>query len=475
MSSQSAACSPRVLVGVLALVIVAAAWGTAAGLQALWSIQWVESSGVRDHNGTSIALDAGGDPHIAFYEGTQRDLAFTTRAGGFWTTSVVDTIGDTGRWPSLQIDAAGDPHVAYYWKANPDGTPSENLMYARRSGGIWSLVVVDSSTAVGQYCSLALDTAGNPHIAYFDAASQALRYATSVAGAWTLEVVDNSANVGLHTSMVLDDADQPHVAYQNRSDFGLRYASKSNGLWTIENVVSQNTTPALAVSAVQTSLDLDSNGNAHIVFRNELSGKSMYSRNTSGTWTTGIATAQGQEFHGSFHSIRIAPNDVPTMSYFDVVLGELRLATFGGIWWVAELVTPNGLWTSLAIDDLGHSHVSFHAPAQSVVKYAVKSDITSDTGVPAPGARIALGATPNPMRVSTTLFLRTPVALPWELAIVDARGRRVRALAARAGPGPHALAWDGRDDRGHRVGVGIYFAVVRQGRERVSEKIVVVR
>ena len=56
----------------LALSMVGSLANSATGF---WSLEPIEASGIASgHNGTSIALDALGEPRVAFYEGTKRDL-----------------------------------------------------------------------------------------------------------------------------------------------------------------------------------------------------------------------------------------------------------------------------------------------------------------------------------------------------------------------------------------------------------------
>ncbi len=78
-------------------------------------------------------------------------------------------------------------------------------------------------------------------------------------------------------------------------------------------------------------------------------------------------------------------------------------------------------------------------------------------GAAAPFVRLA--AAPNPSVGPTRLWMTLSVAGPARLAIHDASGRRVREVASGAfTAGRHPLDWDGRDDAGHPVAAGLYFA-----------------
>jgi hypothetical protein len=101
---------------------------------------------------------------------------------------------------SLAMDAAGRPHIAYYDLTHGD------LKYAHFDGAVWQQERVDEAGLVGQYTSLALDGAGRPHIAYYDLTHGALRYARFDGTAWLTETVDSGPYAGYYTSLALDGA-----------------------------------------------------------------------------------------------------------------------------------------------------------------------------------------------------------------------------------------------------------------------------
>jgi hypothetical protein len=67
---------------------------------------------------------------------------------------------------------------------------------------------------------------------------------------------------------------------------------------------------------------------------------------------------------------------------------------------------------------------------------------------------------PNPTTGGASIHLNVPAdaAGAVELAVFDARGRRVRTLEnGTLGPGRHTIRWDRTDSRGKRAGAGFYF------------------
>jgi hypothetical protein len=94
-----------------------------------------------------------------------------------------------------------------------------------------------------------------------------------------------------------------------------------------------------------------------------------------------------------------------------------------------------------------------------------------------PAAGLALfPARPNPARGQAALGFDLPGGGNVRLAIYDLSGRIVRRLVdgpARAGR--HAVAWDGRSDRGRPVARGIYLARLTWGRHSATMRLVLER
>lgn len=188
------------------------------------------------HTTIDTAYDASGVLHLAYYEPQTRKLMYTTRGGsGLWTTPVsVDTSGnEVGQHLSLAIDQAGRPAIAYY-----DATDAD-LRYASLSQGTdWSTTRIDQKKSVGQYPSLTFNGTGNPQISYYSKSVGRLRFAefNSDISVWSTATIDNtSSDVGLYTSQdYFDDGFNgiTAIAYADRANGDLKYARRSgNGAW----------------------------------------------------------------------------------------------------------------------------------------------------------------------------------------------------------------------------------------------------
>lgn len=77
---------------------------------------------------------------------------------------------------------------------------------------------------------------------------------------------------------------------------------------------------------------------------------------------------------------------------------------------------------------------------------------------------LRLSAAPNPFARETAFTFRLEQAAPARLDVHDAGGRLVRRLLSGTfDAGDHTTPWDGRDDAGHPVPLGLYFARLYAG------------
>jgi hypothetical protein len=80
---------------------------------------------------------------------------------------------------------------------------------------------------------------------------------------------------------------------------------------------------------------------------------------------------------------------------------------------------------------------------------------------------------PNPVHGRLTLRFALPRETLMRMTIYDAAGRRVRELASGARPaGEQAIAWDLRDEGGHAVRAGLYFARLAVDGQSLTQKLV---
>jgi hypothetical protein len=190
-------------------------------------------------------------------------FASVARASSYldWTTEDIE-IGLTVVYArnTLAIDTLGAPHVAYYV------TGANDVRYATKVAGAWVVEVVEDSTAfdtitITAMPSLALDSQAHPHIVYVALRDglQTLIHAVRDASGWHREVIETFSDSLADCRLVLDAFDRPHVVYSRweASQMVLHYRVRDGAQWS-DSVVAEGDQAALA---------LDGAGSPVIVFR----------------------------------------------------------------------------------------------------------------------------------------------------------------------------------------------------------------
>ncbi len=98
----------------------------------------------------------------------------------------------------------------------------------------------------------------------------------------------------------------------------------------------------------------------------------------------------------------------------------------------------------------------------------VEHETPEDFGLQAPH--------PNPFNRATEVRFSLARPRTASLCVVDVRGRVVRRLGSgRWAAGPHALRWDGTNDRGEPLPTGVYIVRLEAGDQVATRKLVLVR
>ena len=330
----------------------AAEWSCPILDPATWGGRQSVDTAAKPGQYASLALDASGNPRIAYYDAQNKDLKYAAWNGSSWGTPViVDSTGDVGRYASLALDASGNPRIAYYVADNP----KKDLRYAAWNGSAWVVTDVDTAGDVGQYASLALDSSDNPRIAYYDFTNKDLKYAKWNGTSWEAEIVDSDGDVGQYASLALDDSGNPRIAYYDATNKDLKYAKWNGVSWVPETVDSIGDVGQFA------SLKLDALDQPSIAFY-DVTGKNLKLATYSGSWN--IATIDSTGDVGKYASLALDQVDShPLIAYYDQTNGNLRYAELHGtIWLTLTVDAPSdvGQYASLALDAAGLMRIAYY-------------------------------------------------------------------------------------------------------------------
>lgn len=322
-----------------------------------WSLSKLDESG-----GVCSAMvsDDNNKQHIFYIDLVlaKTPLSYITNSGAKWVATVVDEQGDVGEQSSIAVDADGFVHIAYYDDTNG------SLNYANNVEG-WSAVVVDNSSAkVGMYPSLGLDSEGLVHISYYDDVNKDLRYATNAGGSWSTDSRDTGGDVGLHSSLTVDANDAIHIVYLSSTSNNLKYTGNAGGDWVV-NIVDNSGSVESRIAT-----DIDSNGTVHAVYYRN--GELIHANQTTSGWSK--ESIESSDVLGEGISMFIGQNDVIYVTYYNTFSSLLKYVNnANGEWNSSEIIesgNAGGIGNAISVDSNGNERIAYVDSTQSVLKYA---------------------------------------------------------------------------------------------------------
>ena len=291
---------------------------------------------------TSLELNAKGNPVVSYHDLTKRDLKLLSCDDPYCegdesgSISVLDTVGIVGAYTSLALDVKGNPVVSYSDSSegnlkllrcdSPDDCASDSTST--------STSIPDSSDNVGRYTSLVLDDAGNPVVSYYDDANGDLKLLHCDDPGCTgdesknISTPDTTGDVGLYTSLALDDDGNPVISY---------YAANNGGLKLLHcddshckgNESGNITIPDTGEVGWFTSLVLDAAGNPVVSYFDFANGdlKILHcdDPNCVGNESKNITAPDTAGQVGAYNSMVLDAKGNPVVSYNDASNGDLKI------------------------------------------------------------------------------------------------------------------------------------------------------
>lgn len=204
----------------------------------------------------SLALDSGGRPAVAYFDGWDGDLEFSQVSSitNAWESQTLDSAGSTGLYPSLAFSRGDGAVVTYYNRTKGD------LRMAQAATGGFSISTLDSTGDVGRFSSLTLDptrsTSSKWAVAYEDTTNGRVRYAVqgdigpgTFANGYSYYTVEDLTISGGYISLAFFKSGStdptraflPAVSYYDATNTSLRfaYASDPNYNFTASTIATK--------------------------------------------------------------------------------------------------------------------------------------------------------------------------------------------------------------------------------------------
>ncbi len=304
---------------------------------------------------TSIALDRSGRPYISYVNDVNGTFSIASETGGNWSSELVAGPGSFDGNTNVVIAPNSTMEVSYY------DAYTGMVMFGAKGPGGWAITRIDSGFSDG-YNRLALDSAGDPGIAYtgFDGA---LRYAAWNGSAWSLETADRETLISRYEDLAFDALGRPHISYYGNGT--LLEAVRTFAGWTRETV------DPTEFAGWYSRIRIDPEGLVHIAYYASANGSLMYATDGPTGWTHTRIDSGADD--GYDISLAIDPTGRPQIAYYERLTGSLKYAIGTDQGWVRETVDLGGVtgwYTGIAVDEFGLPHISYYDWSDSVLRYA---------------------------------------------------------------------------------------------------------
>lgn len=353
-----------VSLGLVSLGIDPAAQASTSGSLG-WTSQLVEHVGrADDFSLTRTFIDVGpsGRATILYCDGPNASQGFDLRlargprADGSFHRESIDPADQliTGS-ASLALDAQGLARVSYVSGVYQD---QGILKYAEETPTGWTIEVADPVKSTAQ-TALALDTLGNPVIAYTKTDGE-LRVATRGPTGWVSSEIAHANVVAL--DLAVDAADHPRIAYiaWDGSSYVLRLASFDGTTWSSEQITQ------VASQGIEFGVELliDRSGHAEMVFPvlEPVQGLAFAHHTRSGWQVQRVSTGDLWQ-----PSATVDEAGTVYVVFYDATQGALRYGRrVDGRWHLRTLADSSSPWVrigreaSIALDSHGVVHVSYY-------------------------------------------------------------------------------------------------------------------
>ncbi len=318
----------------------------------------------------SMTIDKNGVLHVVWHDGTvgpwgsDAEIMYTNHTASGWSNATM--ISDIYGWndgssmiPSIAVDNNINIHVI--WRDYTDGEWGSDyeIMYANRTGSVWSnaTVISDDNTGwnneLSDYPFVTVDKNGIVHAAWVDYTNGEwgndieIMYTNTSTGWWSNATVISDDNTQWNDgsswlpNIAIDNNSVIHVVWHDETDGAwgtdteIMYTNFTVSGWSNATVISDDISLWNTGTSTSPKIAVGINGTLHVVWVDNTPGtwgtdnEIMYAERTSTGWTKGIVISDDNTDwnNGSSLSPKLAIDNNSTLH---VIWEDWTVGVWGG-------------------------------------------------------------------------------------------------------------------------------------------------